>query len=84
MQAIRTRYFGPSNVKGSRIQAKCQAKTIYLGYDHALSLDENHLAACRALRLAMSWDNGPQMVGGFFDGDGYWVFENDTSTGGAA
>ena len=83
MQAIRTRYFGPSNVRGSRIQAKCEARTIYVSYDHALNLGENHLAACRALRLAMDWDKGPPMVGGFFGNDGYWVFENDTSTGDA-
>jgi hypothetical protein len=84
MQSIRTRHFGPSNVKGSRIQAKCAAKTIYVGYDHALDLSENHRVACRALLLAMSWNNVAPMVGGYFANDMHWVFQNDISTGGAA
>jgi hypothetical protein len=76
MQAIRTRYFGPSNVKGSRIQAKCEARTIYVGYDHALNLDENHKAACKALLTAMGWitKDYPAVYGGTFDNDMYWVF----------
>jgi hypothetical protein len=84
MQSIRTRYFGPSNVKGSRIQAKCEAKTIYMGYDPALDVSENHRAACRALLLAIGWKNAAPMVGGYFDNDMHWVFQNDISTGGAA
>jgi hypothetical protein len=88
MQSIRTRHFGPSNVKGSRIQAKCEARTIYVAYDHALNLDQNHRAACRALLLAMNWtaEHGrySPMVGGFFARDMYWVFQTDISTGAAA
>ena len=38
MQAIRTRYIGPTNTRDSRIQAKCEAKTIYVSYDHALTI----------------------------------------------
>ena len=79
MQAIRTRYFGPTNVRGSRIQAKCEAKTIYLSYDHALNLDENHQAACQKLLSIMDW--GSPMVGGTFANDMYWVFQNDMNTG---
>lgn len=76
MQAIRTRYFGPSNVKGSRIQAKCDAKTIYVPYDHALDIQGNHDAARQALVEALGW-NGPHympMVSGCFDNDYYHVF----------
>ncbi|CAB4140590.1 hypothetical protein UFOVP669_48 [uncultured Caudovirales phage] len=76
MQAIRTRYIGPSNVKGSRIQAKCEAKTIYVSYEHALNIEENHKAACAALVAKMKWDTPyyPPMVCGVFDGDYYHVF----------
>lgn len=77
MQAIRTKYIGPSNVKGSRIQAKCEARTIYLSYDCALSEDENHKSACTALVRAMGWDvdGYSDMVGGVFDNAHYWVFD---------
>jgi hypothetical protein len=86
MQAIRTRYIGPSNVRGSRIQAKCEARTMYVSYDHALNLGENHRAACEALMLAMGWipehpTHYENRVGGVFAHDYYWVALNDTQTG---
>ena len=72
MKAIRTRYIGASNVKGSRIQAKCEARTIYLSYDHALNGDENHAVAARALRDKMEWKGA--MIGGTYGRDMYWIF----------
>ena len=86
MQAIRTRYYGPSDVRGSRIQAKCEARTIYLPYDHALNLDGNHKAACEALMTVMEWTPERSSVytarvGGVFGHDYYWVALNDTQTG---
>lgn len=77
MQAIRTKYIGPSNVKGSRIQAKCEARTIYLSYDSELSEYENHKSACTALVRAMGWgvDGYADMLGGVFDNAHYWVFD---------
>jgi hypothetical protein len=89
MQAIRTRYHGPTNIRGSRISAKCEARTIYVSYDHALNIEENHRAACRELVRVMGWGKREgtkysDMVGGCFDGDWYWVFQNDISTGDAA
>lgn len=78
MQSIRTRYIGPSNVRGSRIQAKCEARTVYVPYNHALNLDANHRAACEELLRVLGWtsDKGrfPDMVGGSHGGDMYWVF----------
>lgn len=78
MQAIRTRYHGPSNSRGSRISAKCEAKTIYVSYDHALSIDGNHKAACAALIAKMQWDTDhyADVVCGVFDNDHYWVFDD--------
>jgi hypothetical protein len=84
MQAIRTRYIGPTKVRGSRIQAKCEAKTIYMSYDHGLNLDENHRQACEILLCEMNWlkEHGrySEMVGGSFDRDMYWVFSDDIKT----
>ena len=75
MQAIRTRYFSASDVKGSRIQAKCEGGSIYVSYDHALDPDENHRAACWALCKKLGWttyEHAP-MYGGVFEHDHYWV-----------
>jgi hypothetical protein len=78
MQSIRTRYFGPTDTHGSRIQAKCEAKTLYMPYRHELDIGENHKAACALLVKAMKWDTDhyADMVGGEFSGDHYWVFDD--------
>jgi hypothetical protein len=67
------------------MQAKCEARTLYMPYDHALDLDHNHKAACEALLLALNWtpEHGrafASYVGGFFGGDLYWVSVHDLST----
>ena len=78
MQAIRTKYHGPTNTKGSRISAQCEAGRICVHYDHALNIEGNHKAACDALRAKLGWDSEyyKPMVGGSFDGAMYWVFTN--------
>ena len=55
MQAIETRYIGPSNVKGARIVARCDAKRIIVGWDHSLNSEDNHRAAARKLILQLGW-----------------------------
>jgi hypothetical protein len=72
MQAIRTRFHGQSNVKGSRYSAKCEARTIYRSSDHALTSDGNHQKVAAELLAMMGWKGA--MVGGSFDNDTYWVF----------
>lgn len=49
MQAILTKYTGPTNVKGSRIIAKCDAMRIVVGFDYALDIEGNHVAAAAEL-----------------------------------
>lgn len=79
MQAVRTRYFGPTNSRGSRIQAKCEAKAIFVPCAQELNHDENHRMACKALLQQLGWRFGTHggMVGGMFNGDYYWVFTKD-------
>ena len=74
-QAIRTRYHGPTDTKGSRISAKCAARTLYVSYDSALNSEENHAAACAALVKAMGWDSEHygSRIGGGFENDYFWV-----------
>jgi hypothetical protein len=76
MQAIRTRYHGPTNTRGSRISATCEAGRLSVPYDHSKNLDANHRAACEAMRARLEWvaPHYAPMIGGTFAGDTYWVF----------
>jgi len=67
LQAITTRYFGPTNVRGSRVKATCQAGSVTLHWDDALNADDNHLAAARALAAKFKW-TGKWHAGGLPDG----------------
>jgi hypothetical protein len=78
MKAIRTRYHGPSNVKGSRISAtdgelNRRPRTIYLSYDDALNSEDMHRKAAYAFRDKMQWKG--ELIGGGFQNDMYWVFQ---------
>ena len=59
MQAIQTKYIGPSNVRGSRVSAACQAKRIIVEWDDGLNSDDNHAAAARMLAQRLGWDKPP-------------------------
>ena len=79
MQAIRTRYHGPTNTRGSRISAQCTAGKLSVAYNHALNGDENHKAAACALRDRLGWiaPHYAPMFGGDFNGDTYFTFSVD-------
>ena len=68
-QAITTKYLGPSNVRGARVKATCEARTIILPWNHALNVDDNHRAAARKLAELLEW-NGT-WYGGAPAGNGY-------------
>lgn len=55
MQAIVTKYHGPTNSKGGRISATAEAGRIYVEWDHALGIDENHDAAAMAFARKFDW-----------------------------
>jgi len=67
-RSITTKYFGPSNVKGSRIIATASGDgpgnpKIIMWYDHALGVDENHAKAARLLAEKLGW-SGKWVMGG--------------------
>ena len=64
MQAVKTRYLGPTNHKGSRIKATAYAGSVTISFDYALDLGANHEAAAVALLTKLSWDNGVDLRGG--------------------
>jgi hypothetical protein len=67
MQAITTKYLGPTNVRGSRVKATCHAKSIILTWDDALNASDNHTKAAQTLAEQMGWD-GQWYGGGCPDG----------------
>jgi hypothetical protein len=71
--AITTRFVGPTNNRGSRIIANAgDSRRLVVGWDAALNVEGNHRAAANALRDSLGW-NG-QLVGGWNDTTGLWVF----------
>ena len=67
VQAILTKYIGPSNVRGSRIKATASAGSVTVGYNHALNTEDNHKAAAEALRDKFGW-KGDMAQGGLENG----------------
>lgn len=70
--AITTKFFGPTNTRGSRIKAqRADAGTGGVGnisvtvpYDHALGHYENHAAAVEALVKHLDWTGYQWLLGG--------------------
>ena len=56
MQAIITKFLGPTNRHGARIKATCQAGSITIPWDYGLGGDSNHDAAAKALRAKLGWN----------------------------
>jgi hypothetical protein len=76
MQAIVTKRLGPTNTKGSRIKAKCQAGSMIVPWDHALDVEANHKAAAASLIAKLGWDVDPYphwYAGALPDDTGYAI-----------
>jgi hypothetical protein len=76
MQAIQTKYIGPTNTKGSRYKAWCAAGSLTLSADYSLEPEYNHLAAAYALRDRLGWNDrrGRLVSGSLPNGDYAHVF----------
>lgn len=78
LQAIRTRYLGPTNYKPGRIVASAPAGKVTLEYDHALrNADANHRRAAEALAERYGWTGeryGPLVAGGLDNKGNVYVF----------
>ena len=62
-QAITTKYFGPTNTRGSRVKAQAQAGSVTIHWDYALNSDDNHKAAAKALMAKFEWDKHSVIAG---------------------
>lgn len=82
MQAIQTKYLGPTNTKGSRIKATCAAGSVTISYPYDLSGMDCHAAAAKALVDKMGWNDahyGGLLGGQLADGTYVFVFDNAAS-----
>jgi hypothetical protein len=68
-QAIATKYHGPTDTKGSRISASCEARRIYVPWDYEHEPAENHRRAAEALARKLDW--GGEWRGGGDPRGGY-------------
>ena len=68
-QAITTSYRGPTDTRGSRVVARCEAKRIAVEWDDALDSASNHAAAALQLMADLGWSERNSLVmGGTRDG----------------
>ena len=75
-QAIMTRFHGYTNTKGARISASYAGGRIYVSCEDSRMIpdrtsSQNHHIAAQALAEKLGWKGS--MVGGWFNGDCYWV-----------
>jgi len=70
-QGIQTRYCGPTDSRGSRVKVWAQAGTIYVPWDHARGVPDNHAAAARVFAERWGW-TGHWTGGALPDDTGYF------------
>lgn len=74
-QAIITRYLGPTNYRGARVKASCEAGSITVAWNYDFVTSENHRAAAKALIEKLGWV-GHWAGGGLEDGYVFVDVEN--------
>ena len=55
MQAIQTKYIAPTNHRGSRIKAWCDAGSKTISYPYGLNVDLAHYDAALQLQNQLGW-----------------------------
>jgi hypothetical protein len=74
MKAIRTKYYGSTNTKGSRLIASDgDGNSITIPYPHECNIENAHRFAAEALCKKMGWSTA--LVSGWFKNECYWVFK---------
>ena len=73
MQAIITKYLSPTENRGSRIKAKCDAGSITIPYPHEYSTERAHAEAAIALRNKLGWTYD-MVAGSLPDGAGNYGY----------
>lgn len=55
MQAIQTKFLGPTNNRGARIKATCDAGSVTISWDYSGNVEEMHAKAAMALACKLEW-----------------------------
>lgn len=55
MQAIVTKYLGPTCYKNARVKATCNAKSVTFYWQDDLNVEENHEYAAKMLAAELGW-----------------------------
>lgn len=79
MQAILTKYLGPTNTKGSRIKASCASGSIIIPYPYEFDVTMAHNYAAQCLVNKLGWNSqyyGELITGQLPSGDYCHVFAN--------
>lgn len=69
MQAVVTRYVGPTNTRGSRVSVRCDAARMLVPWQCDLGSEENHATAILRMLLRLDWC-GNWVLGGLPDNCG--------------
>ena len=75
MQAIITKFLGPTNTRGARIKAAAMRGSITISYDHAIESEANHVAAAQALKEKFQFEDPAE-----HRAHSYWVQPTVTGT----
>ncbi len=76
-QAVATRYIGPTNHRGTRVVAHCDAGKLTVAWDYELDVEANHRAAALALITQLGWSghwHGGSMHSGYV-----WTWSPDSN-----
>ena len=57
MQAIITKFLGPTNTRGARIKAAAMRGSLTVSYDHSMDSEGNHVAAAKALKEKFQFED---------------------------
>lgn len=71
MQAIVTRFLGPTNTKGSRISASFGDSRAFVPYDHSMSAYKNYEQAALEMLKKQCLDDKYSLIGGNIKGNTY-------------
>ncbi len=71
MQAIVTKFLGPTDTKGDRIIARSDAGRVIVSYGYDGNVEAQHRKAAEALCVKLGWSTVGLCSGGLPNGKGY-------------
>jgi hypothetical protein len=74
-QAIITKFIGPTNYRGARVKARCDAGSVTVPWNYAIGIEGNHKAAALALAQKLDWSG--DWIGGGMPDSGYCFVQPD-------